>query len=536
MKKNSIYLFFIIILGFYGFLLASPQEEQKLIQQLKNKDEELQLMAIEMLGLKRIKAAVPPLINLLESKELRREQKVEIIYALGNIGDPQAILSILRSFDEISFYNKFYPIEGSLKKMDPNWRERPEVQEFFDEVAEKFQHADCQNCKRCNLLDTMVFLDPKRSTRWCLDSVVRQDDCCLRLAIITLGKQKEHKAIGPLINLFRYETAIFSPDLLSQALNKIDRNWRTHHMTKKIVQEILAEYTTHVKRGEQPHFLRRVLVELATPQVTSFFVQLLKDQRLPNEVRIEAARSLGELGDPKASTSLIETLQREENFFEKDDSSFGIHETCLQALGKIGDKRAIPYLRNVLKNPKNTDSRYMTLSAVKELGAAEFIPDLLELVSNEIEQCPTDHILEVLSIIGNPGVALELFDLVDEKITQKGFKPTYQFHQYLYTILELTDIQGAERLLYYLDNFDSFLAIHRKIREYKDVNNEAREIIIKLEKDMNYKTNRSLKIEIIQTLGKLKYKEALGTIKRYVMDSDIHIRTYAEWAVYYISH
>jgi HEAT repeat protein len=70
---------------------------------------------------------------------------------------------------------------------------------------------------------------------------------------------------------------------------------------------------------------------------------LIKALKHKNEnVRSEAARTLGKLGDKHAVSALIEALENDKDFF--------VRVLAAQALGKLGDKHAVPALTKALKD------------------------------------------------------------------------------------------------------------------------------------------------------------------------------------------
>lgn len=85
------------------------------------------------------------------------------------------------------------------------------------------------------------------------------------------------------------------------------------------------------------------LVQIGEPAVEPL-INALKDE--DEDVRSQAAYTLGELGDKRAVEPLIDTL--------KDEDEFGARMNAIEALGKLGDKRAVEPLVNML----NTEDKY----------------------------------------------------------------------------------------------------------------------------------------------------------------------------------
>lgn len=80
--------------------------------------------------------------------------------------------------------------------------------------------------------------------------------------------------------------------------------------------------------------------------------------------RVSAARSLGNLAQPKAVPYLIDALRRH------DDKT--VHEAIIEALVKIGDQRAIPGLLEALGDPVEL-TRIAAATALSQLGEDQWV-------------------------------------------------------------------------------------------------------------------------------------------------------------------
>jgi HEAT repeat protein len=83
-------------------------------------------------------------------------------------------------------------------------------------------------------------------------------------------------------------------------------------------------------------------------------IQALKDE--DENVRKAAAEALGELGDRRAVPALIQALKDEDG---------SVRGAAAWALGKLGDRRAVPALRQAVK-----DYNYAAAKALRKLGAS----------------------------------------------------------------------------------------------------------------------------------------------------------------------
>ena len=87
------------------------------------------------------------------------------------------------------------------------------------------------------------------------------------------------------------------------------------------------------------------------------YIQALKDR--DSDVREDAAEALGMIGDARAVEPLIQAL--------KDDISSDVREEAAEALGMIGDARAVEPLTQALKD-RDSDVREEAALALARIG------------------------------------------------------------------------------------------------------------------------------------------------------------------------
>lgn len=112
------------------------------------------------------------------------------------------------------------------------------------------------------------------------------------------------------------------------------------------------------------------LGELGEPKAVSPLVDRLNDT--DPRIRERAARSLGMLGDPRAVDPLIRYL---------DDTHPRVRREVAESLGTIGSDRAVSALRDLLDDPNETVRR-IAIDGLGNLGRPEPIPDLVEALSD----------------------------------------------------------------------------------------------------------------------------------------------------------
>ncbi|MEM1010099.1 MAG: HEAT repeat domain-containing protein, partial [Myxococcota bacterium] len=121
------------------------------------------------------------------------------------------------------------------------------------------------------------------------------------------------------------------------------------------------------------------------------------------EIRLEIAKSLGELKHSKAIPTLIQAFQ---------DTHQEVRIAAAYALGKIG-KKAVPFLHRMLKKPIAFEKGYYAVSALGRMGihALPTLRMMLRSPSDKLRQKAT----EALKAIGPPAVPHLLYALQDQR-------------------------------------------------------------------------------------------------------------------------
>ena len=102
-----------------------------------------------------------------------------------------------------------------------------------------------------------------------------------------------------------------------------------------------------------------------------------------NNKNILAAEALGKLGDKRAVPALINAL---------NDDNTTVQWVAAEALGKLGDKRGIPVLINAVKNNEGVPRLdpvdeslivWSAATALAALGNKRTVPTLMELLGDD---------------------------------------------------------------------------------------------------------------------------------------------------------
>ena len=118
----------------------------------------------------------------------------------------------------------------------------------------------------------------------------------------------------------------------------------------------------------------RLLGEIGDPRAVQPLIDALEDEEVM--VRNEAARVLGEIGDPRAVDPLINALDREEDY------SIGVRWDVIEALGKLGDTRALEPLTALLRD-KADDTRLHAARALGKIGDPSAVDPLITALKDK---------------------------------------------------------------------------------------------------------------------------------------------------------
>ena len=140
-------------------------------------------------------------------------------------------------------------------------------------------------------------------------------------AATALGKMGDTHAIDPLLETLKHKNYRVR-EATAKALDKL--GWKPEH------DEAAGAYWSAKKEWYKCEILGSPAVEP--------LIRLLNDEY--HDIQIAAARSLGDIGDPRAVEPLIVSLH---------DSYDDVRSEAARALGKLGDRRAVEPLITILK-------------------------------------------------------------------------------------------------------------------------------------------------------------------------------------------
>ena len=111
---------------------------------------------------------------------------------------------------------------------------------------------------------------------------------------------------------------------------------------------------------------------------------------IPEHVREKAAETLGELGDSRAVTALVEALLTDESVY--------VRERAAYALGRLGDGRASEPLIQALRDQSEYVRREV-VQALGKLGYYRVVEPLIEAILQDESACVRERAAEIVETL-----------------------------------------------------------------------------------------------------------------------------------------
>ncbi len=143
-----------------------------------------------------------------------------------------------------------------------------------------------------------------------------------------------------------------------------------------------------------------VLVNISGEQITEHIIELLDDSS--DIVRRYAVEVLIRLKDLRAISPLAQAA--------KEDPDWWVQERAIEALGELGDRRATPVVVNLLKNPS---VHWVCVQALCKLKDPRAVPYLGRMLTNSVGEFRLE-VLKALDAIGTPEVVPEVQKVVND--------------------------------------------------------------------------------------------------------------------------
>ncbi len=333
-----------------------------------------------------------------------------------------------------------------------------------------------------------------------------------RWAVQMIGKSGEKRGIPYLINLLSDKNVAIQ-EAVADALIKIDGK----EVAKKLVPllrseeaslrnisiEILEEIgeeaidTLVSLLRDKDHDIRKFacdsLGDIASPKATPYLITVLNDVNI--NVACAAAEALGKIGNKRAIEPLTKALE----------GNIWLICSCAEALGRIGDKRVVESLMSI-PSSENTLVLFSVIKALGQIGDGRAIDFLLSLSKSEtLKGAATEAIAQIVEKQGKVIDKLKKLDL-----------------SFLLELLESKSTSIRKAAAFLLSKVKYRKAIPSLIKFLSDKEEEIREVGIKA------------LILIDPHLGYLpseKNEEVMELLESLVYDNDEEVRNAANEAL-----
>jgi HEAT repeat protein len=482
--------FFTVLLLIVSINLSgsSIPSEEELLDKLKNCDYFDCPNVVEWCGLLRVRKSVPLLVQLLENRksDCYWELRKDIVKALGKIGDPDAIGILLRCLPNRDAL-------FALKRIDPDWKNRPETSEYFVRQLDKFyKNKESDNIRELFKIIISMDFDVQQEKNICLEIISKKDIEMFLIEDVVdhLVKLKALEAVEPLMTrLENIATKDFETgDYYVNALDSLMPDWRQTQRGKALESRILfefkrvkAEITQPIdcyEESEMEDYSNQIRTLTWYPSGVLLLLETARDEQGVTDFRFHSILALGDIAKP-GETDILCTLIKLLN-----DKNPMIISLALEGLNYLG--------------------RRYEGNAPAEPAAQEIVGTLLNLMEKEgSEEISRDQLIDGLLIWGDERVAPILLNLLKQNPNPNLYSFSDNTLQILDKLIELGHPETFTELMRLYDAADKGGKIWRD--------------------------------EYIKIMGELKDPRALPLLQKALTDRERRIRAYAEWAIYHIT-
>jgi HEAT repeat protein len=386
-----------------------------LIDDLSSRDYKIRRNAIEALGILGDKRAVKPLLAILEElfhTENGIGHSRSAIHALGKIGDPEAIPLLVKVFTKSREKSTSYP--------DPDWALAAigaPVIPFLKQII-----ANPLYIRRAAAILARIGKAGEEE----IISIFSQADTEIRTEVVFgVGDSRNGDLVPFIQNVLRDVTdkkiryaAIYAlrniqTPLAIEILYRLldskmieDRGAAIQALgwikDKAAVPRLLAMLNDDGNSG-MTYAIPSALKDINDPEIIPMLLELLGAEK--EWVRAVAARALGGMGGPSHALQVLNTAL--------DSSDASVKIAVVEALGKLGDPVALPYLMSALDDfPVQNEA----VNALSRLGkaASPAIPKIIKIIKNK-KSWGRSSAVRCLGEIGNADTAIFLIEILKEK-------------------------------------------------------------------------------------------------------------------------
>jgi HEAT repeat protein len=272
----------------------------------------------------------------------------------------------------------------------------------------------------------------------------------------------------------------------------------------------------------------------APKQVVPFLIVATKDRI--QEIRMQAAKSLGQLGSEKAIEPLIALLKDEESYVRRKaaeslgqlgsekaiepliallkDKESSVRMHAAKSLGKLGTEKAIEPLIALLKD-KESSVRMHAAKSLGQLRSEKAIEPLIALLKDK-ESSVRMHAAKSLGKLGTEKAIEPLIALLKDK------ESSVRMHA-AKSLVQLGTEKAIEPLIALLKDKESSVRMHAAKSLVQLGTEKAIEPLIALLKDKE----SSVRMHAAKSLGQLGTEKAIEPLIALLKDKESSVREYA---------
>jgi HEAT repeat protein len=355
--------------------IKDPRVIEYLIESLKSEDGGIQSRSIEILGKKKNKKAIKPLLFIAKDTLTETSLRVKAIQSLGQIGDSIVVNPLIDILEEkpdpeirsavvrtiCSFPNKKM-VSTLIKELkignrSTKWIAAKTLGEIGDTSA-VMHLIDLINDKdvRFGATEALGKIGDKRAVGPLVSILKTTPPCSISTAVEALGKIGDTSSINALANIYTDTNIAKSPILVVPFLNCTAA--RALAQTNSVrAARIIIEGFKQIEDNRTIDYndIRRILREI-TPKSVDTLVKILRTENI--KYKDWASEALARLGS-KSVDSLLLTLT---------DEDPAVRKYSIRALKEIGDSKATVPLMLALRKEDNSKVKRQIAKALGCIG------------------------------------------------------------------------------------------------------------------------------------------------------------------------
>ena len=262
--------------------------------------------------------------------------------------------------------------------------------EDFDALIKLLQNPRASQAQRVRVIRRLQRSRSDKAVDALLQATRDPDPVIQGQAARALGRWQNLRAEPRLLELYRDTKE--PPTVRSEAIRSL--GLIGNPAMAEVLRQALTDPEPQVRKGAIQGLQVKTYRDIADR--TDLWLQLLTDEGQDAHTRAEAAEALGRRGDPKAVPALLAVLEKPaapvlntsgasdklkaglaSKLTLQLETQVNVRAKAALALGKIGDRKAVPALATALAKDQDPYVRYMAAQSLGKLGGPEALKALL---------------------------------------------------------------------------------------------------------------------------------------------------------------